>query len=266
MAADSTRAFDGLAEAYARHRPDYPDALFARLAGLLPGGREVTALDVGAGTGISSRALARGLASGRPGGRWRIVALEPGADMRRQAGRTTPPDLPITYVAGTAERLAFPDGTIDLVLTAQAAHWFDRPLFYQEAGRVLAPGGCLAIANNNRQIEGNALMEDYEAFLESTSPRYGRRYRDIDFESELGALAWATAPRTWEQAWRRAMTAADFIGMACSSSKTSAAVERHGWPDVQARLTALTGKHAGGNGLLDVPYVSMLQLVRKRLE
>lgn len=260
---DTTRAFEGLAETYARHRPDYPAPLFERLVDLCPEDRPIIALDVGAGTGISSRALARAFAVARPGGDWRILAVEPGADMRRQAEAGTPTDLPITYLASPAEKLEVADRSVDLVLTAQAVHWFDRPVFYREAGRVLAPGGALVIANNNRQIERNAFMADYEAFLETFSPRYGRRYRDIDFTAELGALAWAAPPRTWDHAWQRTMTAEAFIGMACSSSKTKAAIEAHGWPVIEAALTALTERYTDSAGRLDVPYVSVLECVRK---
>lgn len=260
---DPTRAFEGLAEDYASYRPDYPAALFARLTELFPTRDEITALDVGAGTGISSRALARAFAAAWPGGAWRVIALEPGGDMRREAQRTTPAGLPISFCDGSAEQLPLPDGAVDLVLTAQAAHWFDRPVFYREVERVLAAGGWLAIANNNRRIEGNAFMADYEDFLETYSPRYGRRYRDIDFLAELGALFWAGPPRTWDQDWQRSMTAEAFVGLARSSSKTKAAIERHGWPTVRAALAELVARHTGAEGLLEVPYVSALQLVRK---
>ena len=38
-----------------------------------------------------------------------------------------------------------PDASVDLVLVAQAAHWFDLPAFYAEVARVLRPGGVLAV-------------------------------------------------------------------------------------------------------------------------
>lgn len=46
---------------------------------------------------------------------------------------------------GTAEKLPFPDGSVDLLAAASAAHWFDVPKFLAEANRVLKPGGCMAL-------------------------------------------------------------------------------------------------------------------------
>jgi hypothetical protein len=37
------------------------------------------------------------------------------------------------------------DGSVDLVTVAQAAHWFDRPVFYAEVKRVLRPRGAVAL-------------------------------------------------------------------------------------------------------------------------
>lgn len=46
---------------------------------------------------------------------------------------------------GTAEELPFPDGSVDLLTAASAAHWFDAERFIKEATRVLKPRGCLAL-------------------------------------------------------------------------------------------------------------------------
>ena len=51
----------------------------------------------------------------------------------------------VEYVEGSAENLPIETGTVDLVTTNSAAHWFDLPQFFQEVERVLKPSGCLAI-------------------------------------------------------------------------------------------------------------------------
>lgn len=47
--------------------------------------------------------------------------------------------------SGPAEELPFPDGSVDLLTAASAAHWFDTERFLKEAARVLKPHGCIAL-------------------------------------------------------------------------------------------------------------------------
>lgn len=133
--------FSGLAQTYARHRPTYPEAALAlidRTAGLLPGD---LVIDVGCGTGISSRLMAaRG---------YRVIGVEPNADMRAQAEEAGGVG-DIEYRAGTAEETHLPDGCAALVLAAQAFHWFDAPRALAEFHRVLRPGGFVALVWNER--------------------------------------------------------------------------------------------------------------------
>src|SRR5438093_11286213 len=110
--------FSGLADAYARHRPSYPDetirAVIAR-AGL---GRSALLVDVGCGTGIASRLFAE---RGIP-----VLGVEPNSAMRRRAEATPcPAGPPPRYRDATAEATGLPDGAADCVVAAQSFHWFD---------------------------------------------------------------------------------------------------------------------------------------------
>jgi ubiquinone/menaquinone biosynthesis C-methylase UbiE len=51
----------------------------------------------------------------------------------------------IAYAVAGETNPAIPNASVDLVTVAQAVHWFDRPTFYREVARVLAPGGLLAV-------------------------------------------------------------------------------------------------------------------------
>ncbi|CAG8099512.1 unnamed protein product [Penicillium salamii] len=53
----------------------------------------------------------------------------------------------IRYVCSSAEALECDvvDGTVDLITAATAAHWFDMPRFWERAGRLLRPGGSVAL-------------------------------------------------------------------------------------------------------------------------
>ncbi|MFJ9680303.1 class I SAM-dependent methyltransferase [Streptomyces sp. NPDC101194] len=133
----SSRAlsFDRAAAQYAAARPGYPSALVdavEELAGRpLRGARTV---DVGAGTGISTRLLHdRGA---------RVVAVEPGRGMAEELHRALP-HVPV--VRGDGNRLPLATASADLITYAQAWHWTDRSRAGSEALRVLRPGGALAL-------------------------------------------------------------------------------------------------------------------------
>jgi len=135
---NSVGRFSDRAADYVRYRPTYPAQLIdAMLDGLGPPS-SLAAADVGAGTGISARLLAdRGV---------RVVAVEPGAEMR---GAATPHPH-VSWIGGRAEALPFLPGTFDLVLCAQAFHWFHPADALHEFARVLKHGGRLVIAWNRR--------------------------------------------------------------------------------------------------------------------
>ncbi len=56
-----------------------------------------------------------------------------------------PPHPRVTYRVAPAEASELPEASVDLVTVAQALHWLDLPAFYAEVGRVLVPGGVLAV-------------------------------------------------------------------------------------------------------------------------
>jgi len=156
-----TGRFTGLAEGYARHRPEYPaDAIdcIIKQCGL---GLASVLVDVGSGTGIASRQFAR---RGIP-----VIGVEPNEEMRRQASRESmEPGIPVPeYRAGRAEATGLPDGTADAVLAAQAFHWFDPEPTLREFHRILKPAGWAVILWNERD-EADAFSAAYGKIIRST--------------------------------------------------------------------------------------------------
>jgi len=164
--APTERFTDRVAD-YVQGRPRYPAALFDAIFEIsgIKGGDCV--VDIGAGTGISSEPmLRRGMC---------VVAVEPNAAMRAACAARLGhwPDLSV--VSGAAEETGLAAGSADLVLAAQAFHWFDAARTRQEWRRILRSGGWVALVWNARRAGGTPFAAGYEALLE----RFGRDYRTI---------------------------------------------------------------------------------------
>lgn len=116
---------------YAAFRPDYPTALFGWLASLCA--EHDIAWDCATGNGQAALGLTRHFS--------RVIATDASSEQIHSA--TSHPG--IEYRVAPAEDSHLQDQSIDLITVAQAAHWFDLPYFYDEASRVLKPGGVLAL-------------------------------------------------------------------------------------------------------------------------
>jgi ubiquinone/menaquinone biosynthesis C-methylase UbiE len=132
--------FSKQAADYAQFRPTYPQELFDYLGNIAPS-REL-AWDCGTGNGQA----AVGLASRFD----RVIAT----DASEKQIRNAQPHERVNYRVAPAEDSGIDSGTIDLIMVAQALHWFDLDHFYAEAQRVLKPNGVIAAsAYNLLQIE-----------------------------------------------------------------------------------------------------------------
>jgi len=123
--------FSRVAGAYATFRPNYPAELFEFVSGLAPA--RVRAWDCGTGSGQAALGLAQRFA--------RVVATDASPAQLERAARHPR----VSYVGSAAEASPLADSTIDLVVAAQALHWFDRPAFFAEARRVLVDRGAIAV-------------------------------------------------------------------------------------------------------------------------
>jgi len=129
------RSFGSVVDAYDRARPSYP----REAAVWLVGDRPTTVLELGAGTGKLTEVL---VALGHD-----VHATDPDEAMLAKL-RERLPDVR-TSVAG-AEEIPAADAAYDVVVSAQAFHWFDHERALPEIARVLKPGGRLAVVWNQR--------------------------------------------------------------------------------------------------------------------
>ena len=161
----ATEGFARQAGAYARGRPDYPAALDGWLRGTLglglgPGAR---AVDLGAGTGKFTPLLT---ATGAT-----VIAIEPVAAMRAELCQALPS---VQALEGRAEAMPLADASADVVVCAQAFHWFASAGALAEIRRVLRPGGRLGLVWNVRDesVDWVAALTRIITPLEGDTPRF----------------------------------------------------------------------------------------------
>lgn len=135
MTDQHARSFGPVADAYDRGRPTYPRDATTWLVGDQP----TTVLELGAGTGKLTGQLV-GLGHD-------VHATDPDEAMLAVLRRELPD---VRTSVGGAEEITAPDASYDVVVSAQAFHWFDLDRALPEIARVLKPGGRLALVWNER--------------------------------------------------------------------------------------------------------------------
>lgn len=235
---DSTQRFSDRASDYARYRPSYPaEAVDALLEGLGSLAGKVAA-DVGAGTGIMAHLLAaRGL---------RVVAVEPNAAMRAAAM----PDPRISWLPGTATATGLGTAAVDLLVVAQAFHWFDPPPTLREFARALRPGGRLAIVWNHRSRD-DAFTLGYRHALEAIDGEAPAERSSFD-PTVVAASGRFCGYRKVEVRYAQPVDLEALIGRARSTSTVPKSGPR--WDQLLHLLTALHARYADAAGLASFVY------------
>jgi SAM-dependent methyltransferase len=242
-------SFGAIAEDYDRLRSGPAEAA---VDWLLPPGCQV-AVDLGAGTGLLTRALARKVP--------RVVAVEPdermAAVLRARAAETGLPGIEV--LRGTGEAIPLPDASADGVFVSSAWHWMDPDRAPREVARVLRDGGRLGVIWTSRDRDTDWVREA-DAFRRigwQAGPDGGdedpsrRRRREVTLPGELfGDVAAASFTFT------RRMTVDDVIGLLAtySGAITASPQQRE---DALAAARALLDQRFPGAEQIDVPMRSL---------
>jgi len=234
QAADSRTRFGSRVRDYVASRPGYPPGLIpllAREAGLAPGW-EVA--DLGSGTGLSALPF---LEAG-----CRVLGVDPDSAMRKAAEAFLDGWDGFTSVMGSAEATGLPDESVELVVAAQAVHWFDAVGAGREAGRILRPGGRRVVVFNTRLTDASPFLSDYESLL----LEHGTDYREVRHDrldpERLDAFL-GGAFRSFALENRQLFTLEGLRTRIHSSSYVPAPGER-GYPALMEEVKRLFHRHA----------------------
>jgi ubiquinone/menaquinone biosynthesis C-methylase UbiE len=167
LKAAPTERFSSRVQDYVRYRPSYPKQVMDVLQKECGLTTDHVVADIASGTGFFTRLL---LENGN-----RVFGIEPNSDMRR-AGEEYLSAYPKFHgIEATAEATTLPDHSIDIITSAQAAHWFKREQTLQEFQRILRPERFVVILFNDRLVKGDAFADDYEKIV----IKYGTDYTAI---------------------------------------------------------------------------------------
>jgi SAM-dependent methyltransferase len=244
---DSITRFTDRASDYVKYRPTCPAAAIDAILDGLGSPAEIVAADVGAGTGISARLLGdRGV---------RVLAVEPGEAMRAAAA----PHANVTWSIGTAEATGLAAESVDLVLCAQAFHWFRAPEALAELARILKPRRRLAIMWNRRS-KTDPLTAGYRQVIVDVGGDVGVESMPFDPAVVPNSGVFSPPHRlTFPNVQRLDLDG--LVGRARSASyvpKTGVEGER-----LIALLTALHAAHADADGFVQLVYETEIYLSEK---
>jgi ubiquinone/menaquinone biosynthesis C-methylase UbiE len=128
-------------------------------------------LDVGTGPGTLALALAPLVGE--------IIGVDLVPELLAAARQDAPPNA--SFVEGDATRLAFDDGSFDLVCTRRTLHHVGRPeLALAELARVCAPGGRVFVDDQVAPADPLA-ARDLDRFERARDPSHARTLPEADF-------------------------------------------------------------------------------------
>lgn len=164
--------FSTASDQYAKYRPVYPTALFDFLDTIKSGSEN--AWDCGTGNGQVAAQLATRFTN--------VFATDISQSQMDHAVKLEN----IHYSLQPAEKTNFPDRFFDMVIVAQAIHWFDFEQFYAEVTRTAKPGALLAVIGYGRLNITPELDNIISDFYHNVIGPYWdkeRRYIDENYET-----------------------------------------------------------------------------------
>lgn len=234
------QSFGAWARSYNEFRPQYPAAMYEKIIALTgKPAAEVSALDIGAGTGQVSQGL---LSYG-----CQVQAVEPDDRMREVLSENV--DIP-TFAA-SAEELPLPDASVDLVVGGAMWHWVDQSRAVPEIARVLRPGGVLAIAWNLRDDREPWVL----AMEEIVSMPDGYRWFHSAEAPSLGPLF--SSPELVEIEHVQASDPARLVGLVSTFSHVGLSESRDSY---LAGIQQMTQEHPdlAGRSSFEIPFICKL--------
>ena len=171
--------FGKSARDYAKYRDIYPESFYEKLLFFGVGTAGQRVLDLGTGSGVIPRNMARFGA--------KFTGADISADQIEQA-KALSAGMDIDYIVCSADQTGFPDSAFDAVIAAQCFWYFDVPTAIPEIHRVLKPGGRFAVLSMNGLPRESAILAKSEELVLQYNPDWNGNNFD---RAKLAPFDWA---------------------------------------------------------------------------
>lgn len=172
--------FTGFADLYNRHRAEPPAALAALLSQFSGIARPALVVDLGSGTGLSTRYWADKAEC--------VTGIEPTPDMIQQAATATPARN-VSYRMGFSHATGLRSRCAQVACCMQALHWMEPAATFAEAERILERGGVFAACD----YDWPPVTISWEADAAFTSSFRTARRLGQELQVESGLRQWDKA-------------------------------------------------------------------------
>ena len=147
------KRFSSRTKNYAKYRPGYPNEIISYLYEFTGLSKTSVIADIGSGTGICTKTF---LDNGNT-----VYAVEPNEDMRQVAEGLLEAYDNFHSIEGSSENTKLKSDSIDIIIAAQAFHWFDPKPTKEEFLRILKPNGVVVLLWNIRSVKSYGFMHEY---------------------------------------------------------------------------------------------------------
>jgi SAM-dependent methyltransferase len=154
--------FDQLAKSYRKSRPHYSNKITKFLESIFDKDKNIFSLDLGSGTGIFSRQLAKISKQ--------VIGIEVSKEMIKNAYKINN----IKYINSSVNNLKI-NKKFDLITSASCFHWFDNIKIKEIIQSNLREGGYFFITYNSRNIEGDTFLTNVEKKIISFTNSFKNR-------------------------------------------------------------------------------------------
>lgn len=169
-----TNRFSDRVDNYVKYRPHYPAEVLEFLKEKKILSENSVIADIGSGTGISAELFLKN--------NYKVIGVEPNEPMRQAAEnilKTYSDQKLFISVDGKAEATTLEDNSVDVIVCAQAFHWFNNNAFKNECNRILKSSGQVVLMWNDRRTDTTDFLKVYEDFLQM----FGTDYKEINHKN-----------------------------------------------------------------------------------